>query len=296
MKIFVTGATGFIGSAIVKELIGAGHQVLGMARSDAGAKLLKEAGAQVHRGDLEDLESLRSGAAAADGVIHAAFIHDFSKFKESCEIDGRAIETLGSVLEGSERPMLVTAGVATTAQGRLGTEEDAPLPPSPAYPRVSEATAEKLLARGVRVSTVRLPQVHDTRKQGLVTYAIAVAREKGVSAYVGDGLNRYAAVHVLDAARLYRLALEKQEAGARYHAVAEEGVPLRDIAEAIGCGLKVPVVSKSPEEAAAHFGFLAAFVGRDLTGSSVQTQRRLGWRPTGPGLIADLEQMRYFEA
>jgi nucleoside-diphosphate-sugar epimerase len=258
--------------------------------------LLTDAGAQVHRGDLEDLESLRSGAAMSDGVIHAAFIHDFSKFKESCEIDGRAIETLGSVLEGSERPMLVTAGVATTAQGRLGTEEDAPVPPSPAYPRVSEATAEKLLARGVRVSTVRLPQVHDTRKQGLVTYAIAVAREKGVSAYVGDGLNRYAAVHVLDAARLYRLALEKQEAGARYHAVAEEGVSFRDIADAIGRGLKAPVVSKSPEEAAAHFGFLAAFVGRDLTGSSAQTQEGLGWHPTGPGLIADLEQMRYFEA
>jgi nucleoside-diphosphate-sugar epimerase len=293
MKTFVTGATGFIGSAVVRELIDAGHQVLGMARSDAGAKSLVAAGAQVHRGDLEDLESLRRGAAMSDAVIHTAFIHDFSKFKENCEIDKRAIEILGSVLEGSERPMLVTSGLATTAQGRLATEEDAA---SPGFPRLSEETAEALLKRGVRVSTVRLPQVHDTRKQGLVTFAIAVAREKGVSAYVGDGLNRWAAAHVLDVARLYRLALEKQEAGARYHAVAEEGVPVRDIAEAIGRGLKVPVVSQSPEEAAAHFGWLGMFVGRDLTGSSVQTQRRLGWRPTGPRLITDLDRAHYFAA
>ena len=293
MKVFVTGATGFIGSAIVRELISAGHQVLGMARSDAGAKSLVAAGAQVHRGDLKDLESLRSGAAMSDGVIHTAFVHDFSKFKENCEIDKRAIETLGSALEGSERLMLVTSGMATTAQGRLAIEEDAP---SPEFPRLSEETAEALLKRGVRVSVVRLPQVHDTRKQGLVTYLIAAVREKGVSAYAGDGLNRWAAVHVLDAARLYRLALEKQETGARYHAVAQEGVPLRDIAEAIGRGLKVPVVSKSSEEAEAHFGWLGMFVGRDLTGSSVQTRRRMGWRPTGPGLIADLDRAHYFAA
>jgi nucleoside-diphosphate-sugar epimerase len=294
MKIFVTGATGFVGSAIVRELIGAGHKVIGLARSDAGAKSLTVAGAQVHRGDLKDLESLRSGAAMSDGVIHTGFIHDFSKFAENCEIDKRAIGVLGSALEGSERPLLVTSGLATVAEGRIPTEEDAPLPVSPAYPRASEATANTLLKRGVRVSVMRLPQVHDTVKQGLVSYLTAVARQKGVSAYVGDGLNRWAAVHVLDTARLYRLALEKQEAGARYHAVAEEGVPVRGIAEALGRGLKVPVVSKSAEEAAAHFGFLGMFVSRDLIGSSVQTQRRLGWRPTGRGLLADLDGANYF--
>jgi len=296
MKIFVTGATGFIGSAIVRELIDAGHQVLGLSRSDIGAKALIAAGAQVHRGDLRDLESLRDGAAKSDGIIHTGFIHDFTNFAENCEIDKRAIEALGSALEGSERPLLVTSGLATVAEGRMPTEEDAPCSPSPAYPRASEATAEMSLKRGVRASVVRLPQVHNTIKQGLVTYAIAVAREKGVSAYVGDGLNRWAAVHVLDTGRLYRLALEKQEAGARYHAVAEEGVPFRDIAEAIGRGLKVPVVPKSPEEAAAHFGGIGMFVARDLIGSSVQTQQRLGWHPTGPGLINDLDQAHYFAA
>lgn len=296
MRIFVTGATGFVGSAIVKELLDAGHQVLGLTRSDVGARWLGAAGAEVYHGSLEDLESLRSGAAASDAVIHTAFIHDFSNFAKNCEIDKRAIETLGSALEGSERPLIVTSGLATVAQGRMPTEEDAPVPPSAVYPRSSEATGEKLLARGVRVSTVRLPQVHDTRKAGLVTYAIAVAREKGISAYVGEGLNRWAAVHVLDAAHLYRLAIEKQEAGARYHAVAEEGVPAREIAEAIGRGLEIPVVSKSPEEAAAHFGWLAPFIGRDLTGSSAQTQRLLGWHPTGPGLITDLDRAYYFVA
>jgi nucleoside-diphosphate-sugar epimerase len=295
MKIFVTGATGFIGSAIVPELIGAGHQVLGLTRSDAGAKSLAAAGAQVHRGDLTDLESLRSGAAAADGVIHTAFIHDWSKFKESCEIDGRAIEALGSALVGSERPLVVTNGLALLTPGRTATEEDPPVPTSDSYPRASETTAASLMERGMRTSVVRLPQVHDTVKQGLITYLINVARQKGVSAYVGDGLNRWAAVHRLDAARLYRLALEKQMGGVRYHAVAEEGVPVRDIAEVIGRGLKVPVVAMSQEEAAKHFGFLSMFAGLDLMASSAQTREKLGWNPTGPDLITDLNNMRYFE-
>jgi nucleoside-diphosphate-sugar epimerase len=299
MRVFVTGATGFIGSAIIPELINAGHQVLGLSRSDAGAKSLIAAGAEVQRGDLEDLESLRSGAAASDGVIHTAFIHDFSKFEAVSEIDRRAIEALGSAIAGSDRPLIVTSGTALAAPGRVATEEDRP---AAAIPRVSEQTADSVVAQGVRASVVRLPQVHDTVKQGLVSYLIAVAREKGVSAYVGNGLNRWPAVHVLDAAHLYRLALEKGSAkgsaGARYHAVAEEGVPLREIAEAIGRGLKVPVVSKSSEEAAGHFGWLAMFVGFDIPASSALTQERLGWRLTAklPGMISDLENMRYFQA
>jgi len=294
MRVFLTGATGFIGSALVPELINAGHQVLGLARSDAGAQALAAAGAQVQRGDLEDLESLRSGASQSDAVIHTAFIHDFSKFVENCEIDRRAIEALGAALEGSKRPLLVTSGLGLLVRGRTATEDDMPPPPNPAtYPRASEAAGDALLARGVNVSVVRLPQVHNTVKQGLVTYSIAVARQKGVSAYIGDGRNRWAAVHVLDAARLYRLALEKREPGARYHAVAEEGISARDIAEVIGRGLNVPILSMTPEEAAGHFGWLAMFAGLDIVASSAQTQERLGWRPVGPGLIADLEQMRY---
>lgn len=294
MRVFVTGATGFVGSAIVQELINSGHQVLGLARSDAGAKSLGAAGAEVHRGALEDLDSLRSGAAATNGVIHTAFIHDFSKFKENCEIDRRAIEALGSALAGSDRPLIVTSGLALLAAGRLASEEDPPVPVSDNYPRASEYTAASLEKRGVRAIIVRLPQVHDTVKQGLVSYAIQVAREKGVSAYVGDGLNRWAAVHVLDAARLYRLALEKGTPGARFHAVAEEGVTVREIAEVIGRSLKVPVASKSSEEAGAHFGFLGMLMGINLTGSSVQTREKLGWNPMGPGFIADLERSNNF--
>jgi nucleoside-diphosphate-sugar epimerase len=298
MRIFVTGATGFIGSAIVRELIDAGHQVLGLTRSDAGAKSLTAAGAQVHRGDLDDLESLRSGAAAADGVIHTAFNHDFSKYVANCETDRHVIEAIGSVLARSGRPLIITSGtgMANGVPGQLAVEENVAAS-SAAVPRAaSEEAAASVAARGVNVSVVRLPQVHNRVKQGLVTYAIGLAREKGVSAFAGDGLNRWPAAHVLDTARLYRLALEKQKAGARYHAVAEEGVSLRDIAEVIGQGLKVPVIALSPEEGAAHFGWLGAFVGRDVPASSAQTQERLGWHPTGPGLIADLEQMRYFEA
>jgi len=293
MRVFVTGSTGFIGSAIVKELIGAGHRVLGMTRSDAGAKSLEAAGVQAHRGDLEDLESLRSGAAATDAVIHTAFRHDWSKFAESCELDRRAIETIGTVLQGSSRPLIVSSGVGV-AQGRAATEDDPPLS-SPSLPRVSEATAVELMERGVHAIVMRLPQVHDTVKQGLVTPLIAIARAKGVSAYIGDGQNRWPAAHVSDVARLYLLALEEGTAGARYHAVAEEGVPLKDIATAIGRGLNVPVRSISQEQAQEHFGFLGFFAGRDPLTSSVQTRTKLGWNPTGPSLLTDLGNMRFSE-
>ena len=294
MRIFVTGATGFIGIPVVQELIAAGHKVLGMARSDGGAKSLEAIGADVHRGSIEDLESLKAGTAAADAVIHLAFIHDFSKFQENCEKDQRAIETLGSVLAGSKRPFIVTAGTGGLAAPGQVVTEDLDAPHDSPFPRVSEQVV--LALKGVDASVMRLPQVHDTFRQGLVTYLIALAREKGLSAYVGDGSNRWAAGHVSDAARLYRLALEKGQPGAKYHAVGEEGVPMRDIAETIGRGLKVPVASLSPEEAQAHFGWLGIFAGMDLPASSAQTQKRLGWRPTGPGLIADLEQMRYFDS
>lgn len=293
MRVFVTGATGFIGSAVVRELIDAGHQVLGLARSEEGTRLLVAAGAQAHRGDLNDLESLHSGAAASDAVIHLAFNHDFSKFKENCESDRRAIETLGAALAGSARPLIVTSGLALLSHGRLATENDPPIPVSEDYPRASEHTAAALEKRGVRAMVVRLPQVHDARKQGLVTYTIQIAREKGFSAYIGDGRSRWAAVHVNDAAHLYRLVLEEGRAGARYHAVAEEGVPARDIAEAIGRGLKIPVTAISPEQGAQHFGWFARFASLDLQGSSAITREQLGWNPTGPSLLSDLDNMVY---
>ena len=302
MRVFLTGATGFIGSAIVPELINAGHQVLGLTRSDAGAQSLIAAGAEVHRGNLEDLETLRSGAAESDGVIHCAFDHsafgnDFSKFVEVCEKDRRAIEAIGDALRGSDRPLVITSGtgMGNAVPGQPATEDH--FDPNHPNPRKgSEIAGAAVSKRGVNVSVVRLPQVHDTVKQGLITYALQVAREKGASAYIGEGLNRWPAAHVLDVAHLYRLALEKHEAGSRYNAVAEEGVSMREIAEVIGRGLKVPVVSLSQEEAQAHFGWLAMFAGFDMPASSAITQQRLEWHPTGPGLIADLEQMRWFEA
>ena len=294
MRVFITGATGFIGSRIVPELISAGHQVLGLARSDAGAQSLVANGAQALRGDLEDLESLRTGAAASDAVLHIAFRHDWTRFAESCELDKRAIEAIGAVLQGSSRPLIVSSGVGV-ANGRAATEDDPPLS-SPSLPRVSEVTAVALMEGGVHASVMRLPQVHNTEKQGLITPLIAIARAKGVSAYIGDGHNRWPAAHVGDVARLYRLALEKGTAGARYHAVAEEGVPLKDIATAIGRGLDVPVISISPGQAQEHFGFLGFFAGRDAHISSAQTRTKLGWNPTGPDLLTDLGNMRYTQA
>ncbi|MDR3724799.1 MAG: SDR family oxidoreductase [Terracidiphilus sp.] len=294
MRVFITGATGFIGSAIVKELMGAGHQVLGLARSETGAQAVTAAGAEVHRGDLEDLASLRSGAAAADAVIHTAFIHDFSKFKQNCEIDRQAIESMGEAMAGSGKQLIVTAGtaVAKVDPKAAATEDDLPLSSAIAH-RASEEAADAVAAKGVRVAVVRLPQVHDTAKQGLVSYAIQIAREKGVVAYIGEGLNRWSAVHRLDAAHLFCLALEKGEGNVRYHAVSEEGVSAREIAETIGHGLHLPVVSLTAEDARAYFGWLAPFAGWDLSASSAKTRAQLDWKPTGPTLIADLKNMRY---
>ena len=294
MRIFLTGATGFIGTALIPELLSAGHQVLGLTRSDEGAEKLIAAGAEPHRGSLEDLNSLRTGAANSDGVIHCAFDHDFTDFVANCEKDKRAIEALGDALVGSDRLLVITSGtgMGNSVPGQPASEDFFDINhPNPR--KGSELAGVAVAERGVKVSVVRLPQVHDPVKQGLVTYAVHVAREKGVSAYVGDGLNRWPAAHISDVARLYRLAFEKQEAGSRYNAVAEEGVSARDIAEALGRGLKMPTVSLSPEEAQTHFGWLGMFVGMDMPASSALTQQRLNWHPTGPTLLADLEQMKY---
>lgn len=297
MRIFLTGATGFIGSRIVPELLDAGHHVIGMTRSDEGARALTAAGAEVHVGRLEDTDSLRDGAAKADAVIHTAFDHDFSRFVANCEKDRQAILAMGSALMGSRRPLLITSGtgMGSGPHGQPATEDvfntEHPNPRS-----ASEMAGAELLAAGVAVSVMRLPQVHDTHRQGLISPLLEVTRAKGVSAYIGAGDNRWPAAHVLDVARLYRLAIEQCRPGDRYHAVAEEGIGVREIAEVIGAGLGVPVKSISPEQAAEHFGWLAGFVGLDLRASSAWTRKTLDWHPHGPGLIEDLKNMDYRSA
>ena len=296
MRVFVTGATGFIGTELVKELIEAGHQVRGLTRSDAGVEQLKALGAEVHRGDLTDLDSVRSGATGMDAVVNLAFNHDMSKFAQNAEVEIKAIEALGSVLAPGKL-LAVTNGIGTTpgAPGQARKETDAPTD-SQRMPRRPEQAAQALAAKGVQVAIVRLPQVHDTRKQGLVTRVIQIARQKGVSAYVGDGVNRWAAAPLKDVARLYRLAVEQTGCGATtYHAVQEEGVSLRNIAETIGKGLKVPVVSIPAEKAGEHFGmFFGHAATQDMPASSEWTRKTLGWEPTGPGLLEDLRNMNYF--
>ncbi|HEY1609369.1 MAG TPA: SDR family oxidoreductase [Paraburkholderia sp.] len=294
MRIFLTGATGFIGAALVPELVEAGHHVIGMTRSDAGAQALNAAGVEVHRGTLEDTDSLRSGAEKADAVIHLAFDHDFSRFVENCEKDKRAIAALGSALAGSDRPLLITSGtgVGSRGDGQPATEDV--FNTTHPNPRIgSEVAGNALLEAGINVSVMRLPQVHNPFRQGLITPLVQIAREKGVCAYVGEGSNRWPAGHLSDVARLYRLAIEKRERGARYHAVGEEGISARAIAEALGRGLKLPVVSIAPEEAPGYFGWMAMFAALDMPASSAQTRARLGWKPTGPTLIADLDEARY---
>ena len=296
MRIFVTGAPGFIGSALVPQLIQAGHHVLGLTRSEAGAEALRAVGADVKYGNIEDLDSLREGAAKTDGVIHLAFNHDFSQFQKNCDDDHNAIEAIGEVLLGSNRPFVITSGTAIAANvdSKPSTEDGLTASWNPRS--ASEAAVKELTARSVNTSVVRLPQVHDTHKQGLIPYVHAVACEKRMSAYIGDGGNRWPAAHVSDVARLYRLAFEKAERGAIYHAVDEEGVSMKAIAEALGRGLKVPVVSINPKEAEAHFGWLASFAAHDMPASSAFTRHKLNWKPTGPGLIADLDGMDYTQA
>lgn len=290
MRIFITGATGFVGSAVTRDLIDGGHHVVGLARTEAAVSVLAALGAEAHRGDLKDLQSLHDGASSADAVIHAAFEHDFSRLPEACETDRRAIEALGGALEGSGRPLIVTAGLPLV-RGRAATEADVQPAGGQGIPRVSEQTALAMLDRGVGATVIRMPQVHDADKQGFGSYMLAHAREKGLSAYVGDGLNRWPAVHRLDAARLYRAVLESGSSGGTWHAVAEEGVSVRAIAEAIGRGLGVPVVSLTPDQSALHFGWLDRIVGMDLPASSRLTRERRGWVPRArTAFISDIEQ------
>ena len=298
MRVFVTGATGFIGSAVVRELLDAGHQVVGLARSDAGAAAVAATGAEVHHGTLDDLDSLRSGAAASDGVIHLAYDHGFTDFAAAAATDLRAVKAIGAALEGSGKPFVMTSGtlmLTAIAPGSLGTEEIKADPESPAPRIASENAALALAERGVRTSIVRLsPSVHGEGDHGFVPRLIGIAREKGVSAYVGDGANRWPGVHRLDAARLFRLAAQDAPAGSILHGAGEEGVPFRDIAEVIGRKVDVPVVSIAAEDAGEHFGFLGAFVQLDNPTSSELTRKLLGWEPVGPALIADLEAGHYF--
>jgi nucleoside-diphosphate-sugar epimerase len=292
MRVFVTGASGFVGSAVTAELLAAGHQVLGLARSDSSALALEAAGAQVHPGDLEDIESLRAGAESADGVVHLAFKHDFADYAGAAQLDRRAIHALGDVLTGSDRPLVVTSGLAGFGLGRTMTEDDAA---SPESPRFSEHAALEFASRGVRVSVLRLPpSVHGEGDHGFVPRLIDIAREKGAAAYPGDGSNRWPSVHRLDAARLFRLALESAPAGARLHAIDDEGVPVRDIAAAIGRHLGVPVVAVPVEKAHDHFGWLGMFFSLDVPASSAQTRELLGWQPTRVGLLDDLNEGHYF--
>ncbi len=305
MKVFVTGATGFIGSAVVRELIEAGHQVLGLARSDESAAKIASAGAEVHRGSLDDLDSLRSGATSSDGVIHLAFIHDFSDYQGAAQTDLHAVQTIGAELEGSGKPFVITSGTAMLSfflpPGRLGTERDVADPDSAPRPRVaSENAALALAQRGVRSSVVRLaPSVHGEGDHGFlagfVSVLIMIARAKGVSGYIGDGSNRWPAVHRLDAAHLFRLALEKAAPGSVLHGAADEGIPVRTIAEVIGRHLDLPVISISPKEAGEHFGWLGTFLTVDNPTSSALTRELLGWRPVHPSLIQDLEEGHYFD-
>ena len=295
MRVFVTGATGFIGSAVVAELLGAGHEVLGLARSDKGAEALEKAGAKVHRGSLEDAASLRSGVAWAEGVIHTGFNHDFSHFAENCLLDQRAIEAMGEELTGSARPIVVSTGTGLITKGRAVTEDDPAHPVSAAFPRASEAAAYALVERGIHASVVRLPpSVHGAGDHAFVPILINIARQAGVSAYIGEGMNPWSAVHRLDAAVVFRLALERGAKGMRYHAVAEEQIPFRDIATEIGRQLQLPVVSKSQQEAQAHFTWFTMFAEMDAAASAQKTRELLGWKPVQAGLLADMEHAGYF--
>ncbi len=293
MRVFVTGATGFIGTALIPELLSAGHTVLGLTRSQQGADALIKMGAEAHFGTLEDLGSLQAGAAQADGVIHLAFNHDFSRFAENCADDQRAIEAIGDALAGTGKPLIGTGGVINIDQapGKPMDEDDTLLPGR--FPRASEPATLATVENGVRGMVLRLSQIHDTRKQGLIQFLIPTALEKKVSLYVGDGSSRWAAAHVSDTARLYRLALEQGTAGSKWHAVSEQGVTQKEIAEALGRRLGLPTASISPEEAPAHFGFLGAFMTVDSPTCNTKTRERLGWEPTGPGLIADLDRLEF---